>query len=205
MLIYSSDKLQKDLHHELIKKIALGNEEALTEVYHHFAEKVYNTAISYLKNIEEAEEVTQDVFFEVYKSAKHFKFESSLSTWIYKLTVNKSLDTLRKRKAKKRFGIVFSIFSKPNEESNVGPTDFHHPGASLEQQEDSTILFKAIDQLNHNQKTAFILSQIEGLKHKEIANILDVTPKAVESLIGRSKQKLREILEKDFPNRGKSK
>jgi len=177
---------------ELIKAIANGNKQAFITLYKHFSPKVYNTALSYLKNIEEAEEITQDVFIKVNKSATTFKGTASLNTWIYRITVNTSLNYLKK---KNRF-VLFK-----NTVNNSGTIDFEHPGVKLEQTENAAALYKAMDCLPNNQKTAFILSYIEHLPRKEVANIMENSLKAVESLLQRAKKNMRSELKKSYPNR----
>lgn len=164
--------------------------------------RVYNTAISFLQNREDAEDITQDVFIEVYYSLEKFKQQSALSTWIYRITVNKSLDLLRKKNRKKRFGFMSSIFNSETGEINLDKGHFDHPGILLEKKENARILFAAIEVLSENQKTAFILFHIEELSQKEIAVIMDLSPKAVESLIQRAKGVLREKLGNLYKNRG---
>lgn len=64
---------------------------------------VYNVALNYVQNIEDAEEITQDVFLKVHESLASFKKNSTIKTWIYRITINQSLDFLKKKKAKKGF------------------------------------------------------------------------------------------------------
>jgi RNA polymerase sigma-70 factor (ECF subfamily) len=80
--------------------------------------------------------------------------------------------------------------------------DFAHPGVKLENQEDAKLLFKVIDGLSENQKTAFILTQIEDLPQQEVAEIMKITRKAVESLVQRSKANLKKNLANQYPDRG---
>jgi len=82
---------------ELIQSVADGEEQALAVLYDLYAEKIYNIVLSYTKNVEDAEDVTQDVFVKIYKSAVSFRGASSLNTWIYRLAVNTSLNHLKKR------------------------------------------------------------------------------------------------------------
>ena len=188
----------------LISKIESGDHQALKELYGEFKARVYNTSLSYLQNAEEAEEVTQDVFIEVFKSAGKFRRGSSVGTWIYRITVNKSLDSLRHRNRKKRAGFLISIFKKESVELQINAPHFNHPGVELENQEKARILFAVIDKLPENQKTAFILSQVEELPQKEVAMIMKTTEKAVESLLQRAKASLRKNLEIFNPNRRNS-
>ncbi len=155
-----------------------------------------------MQNKEDAEDLTQEVFIEVFHSLEKFKQESSLSTWIYRITVNKSLDFLRKKNRKKRFGFMTSLFHKETSEVNFDKGHFDHPGILLEKKENARILFEAIDLLSENQKTAFILFHVEELSQKEIAAIMNLSPKAIESLIQRAKTTLREKLGDLYKKRG---
>lgn len=157
--------------------------------------RVFNTAISFVQNHEDAEDLTQEVFIEVYRSLSQFKEQSALSTWIYRITVNKSLDHLRKKNRHKRFGFLSSLFYEDSGEVMHDKPHFDHPGILLENKEKARHLFTAMETLPENQKTAFILFNIEDLSQKQIAEIMDTSPKAVESLIGRAKQNLRSKLE----------
>ena len=164
--------------------------------------RVFNTAISFVQNREDAEDITQDVFIEVYHSLEKFKQQSSISTWIYRITVNKALDFLRKKNRKKKYGFISDLFYKDSGEINLDKGHFDHPGILLEKKENARILFGAIELLSENQKTAFILFHVEELSQKEIADIMHISPKAVESLIQRAKATLREKLEYLYKKRG---
>lgn len=181
---------------EIIQAIANGDKKFFSLLYEHFSEKVYNTALSYTKSIEDAEEITQDVFVKIYKNAAKFKGNSSLNTWIYRIAVNTSLNYLKK---KNRFTLLKNIL--PTSQS----VDFNHPGVLLENKENATALFKAMDCLPNSQKTAFILSYIEDLPRQEVANIMETSLKAVESLLQRAKKNMRPELEKLYPYRRKTK
>ena len=155
---------------------------------------VYNTALGIVQNPEDAEDVAQEVFVQLYESIKSFKGESKLSTWLYRITVSKAMDHLRKKKRKKRFAYVQSLFGV-NEELLHDPPDFVHPGVSLDNKEKAKELFKAIDQLPAKQKIAFTLNRIEGLSYQEISEIMKLTVASVESLLHRARKNLRKNLE----------
>lgn len=163
---------------------------------------MFNTAISFVQNTEDAEDLTQEVFIEVHRSLSQFKEQSSVSTWIYRITVNKSLDFLRKKNRQKRFGFLSSLFYEDSGELKHDHAHFDHPGILMENKEKARYLFAAIESLSENQKTAFILFNIEELSQKEIAEIMNTSPKAVESLIQRAKLSLRIKLEDLYKNRG---
>ena len=186
------DSLKNDI--DLIKAIGKGSERELKVLYDSYSEKVYNTALSYVKNIEEAEEITQDVFVSIYKSASGFKGNSKVSTWIYRIAVNTSLNYVSKKKRLNAF--------RDNVETPQS-VDFNHPGVVLENKEKAEALYKATDCLPDSQKTAFILSYIEGLPRQEVADVMETSLKAVESLLQRAKKNMRTELTKMYPNRRK--
>jgi RNA polymerase sigma-70 factor (ECF subfamily) len=155
---------------------------------------VFNVALSYTRNREDAEEITQDVFVEVYQSAATFKGDSSVKTWVYRIAINKSLDFIRYRNRKKRFALLTSLVSKETGEVKYHQPDFNHPGVSLENKEKAQYLFAAIDKLPQNQQTAFILLKLEGMSQREAAETMQINEKALESLFQRAKQNLRKEL-----------
>ena len=135
---------------------------------------------------------------DVFQSIANFKGQSSLSTWIYRLTVNKCLDQIRAKKRHKRVGFLTGLFHSESGEVLHEVSHFDHPGIALEKKEKAGFLFKAIECLPENQKTAFILSQTEEIPQKEIAEIMHCSVKAVESLIQRAKANLRKELGKMY-------
>jgi len=179
---------------KILHQIANGDSKSFEILYKSFSEKVYNIALSYVKNIEDAEEITQNVFVKIHKNASSFKNKSSVSTWIYRIVVNTSLNYIKKKNR-------FTLFDSIAKQSEL--IDFNHPRALLEQKENANTLFKVIDYLPNNQKTAFILSYIECLPRQEVADIMKVSLKSIESLLQRAKQNLRSKLEKIYPNRRK--
>jgi RNA polymerase sigma-70 factor (ECF subfamily) len=152
-----------------------------------YKKMVYNLALQYVQNVEDAEEITQDVFVAIHHSLNTFKQNAEVSTWIYRIAINKSLDFLKAKKRKKRFGFIVSIFEH---QETMQTHAFNHPGVELEQKQAIQLIFLALNKLNDQQKTALILSKIEHKSQKEVAEIMNLTPKAVESLIGRAKNNL---------------
>ena len=159
-------------------------------LYIEYKNLVFNLALQYVQNIEDAEEITQDTFVSVHFSLKSFKADSKLSTWIYRIAINKSLDFLKSKKRKKRFGYLTSIFFDDSSKLKHDVPFFNHPGVQLESKEALQDIFKKINELPERQKTALILNKIEKLKLNEIADIMNLKPKAVESLVQRAKVNL---------------
>ena len=164
------------------------------ELVLNYQDRVLNVIFRFLNNKEDAEDVAQEVFIEVYRSIGHFKEEALLSTWIYRIAVNKSLDVIRKKKRKKRFAYIMNLFSSPDDKKEVQLPAPHNPQSDLEQKERIQILNRTIDSLPENQKVAITLSKYEGFSNKEISEIMDTSVSAVESLIHRAKENLRKKL-----------
>lgn len=186
----------------LIERLKQGDEAAFREIVESSKGLVYNTALGVVQNPEDAEDVSQEVFVQLYESIHSFKGESKLSTWLYRVTISKAMDHLRKKKRKKRFAFVQSIFG-PNDELVHDPPDFVHPGVSLDNKEKAAELFKAISQLPEKQKIAFTLNRIEGLNYQEISSIMELTVASVESLLHRARKNLKKILEAYYLENGR--
>lgn len=181
---------------ELIALLRQKDDNAFRQIVTDWQKLVYNTVLGLLQNEEDAEDVSQEVFIQVYESVQSFKMESKLSTWLYRIAVSKSIDHLRKKKTKKRFAFLFSVDDHQHIKNQV--PDFYHPGVKLEQKEDAAILFKAISFLPKNQKVAFILNKMEGLSYTEIAEVLLISTSAVDSLLHRAKKNLKKYLSHHF-------
>lgn len=176
---------------QLITLLKEGDRTAFKWLVDRWQNMVYNTALGMLQNEQDAEDTAQEVFIQVFESIGSFKGDAKLSTWIYRITVAKSLDAIRKKKRKKRFAFIQSLYNDRDELVN-DPPDFVHPGVKAERREEAKVLFKAIQQLPDNQKTAFVLNKMEMLSYQEVADILQVSTNAVDSLLQRAKKNLRQ-------------
>jgi RNA polymerase sigma-70 factor, ECF subfamily len=159
------------------------------ELYEQYKTLVYNLCLNYLQHQQEAEEATQDIFIKIYLKMPGFQGNSSLKTWTYRIAINHCLDVLRARKRQKRVAFFMSFLEGKNE-SAQDPPDFDHPGVLLEDREDLERLFQKINQLPEKQRTALLLKYIDDLPQREIAAIMQMSEKAVESLLQRAKQGL---------------
>ena len=166
------------------------------------SKKVFNICLNIVQSTEDAEDIVQEIFIEVFHSFNTFDEKSTLATWIYRIAVNKSIDFLRAKKRKKRFAIITLLFHPDKAGRMPDISHFDHPAVILENKERTDILFKAISKLPESQKTAFVLHKIEGFSQKEIAPIMNLSAKAVESLIQRAKENLKKLLENYYHERG---
>ncbi len=176
---------------DLVKGIIQKDENSFKYLVENYKNLVFRTCFAYIKNREDAEDVTQNVFIQVYRNIDKFRGESSLSTWLYRIAVNQSINFLRQIKWKKLVSQIENVFG--NEKMIVIP-DGIDPEKKLVEQQKIEILNRAIDLLPSTQKTAFILHKYDDLPHEQIAEIMGISISAVESLIFRAKANLQKRL-----------
>lgn len=181
----------------LIERLKQGEESAFRDIVESRQGMVYNTVLGLVQNAEDAEDVTQEVFIKVFESIRQFKGESAFSTWLYRIAVTTSLEFLRKKKRKKRFAFVTGLFGDNNQPA-YDPADFVHPGVQLDNRENARVLFQTIKKLPENQRVAFSLHKVDGLSYQEVAQVMETTVAAVESLIHRARQNLKKMLKDHY-------
>jgi len=157
-------------------------------------EKVRNICFRYVNNVDDADDIAQEVFIQVFESLSHFREEAQISTWVYRIAVNKSLDFIRSKNRKKRFAQLTSIFKSGEEEQIIEIPSNETPDKDLDYKERKEVLDFALNKLPENQKTAIVLSKYEGFSNGEIAKIMDLSLSAIEGLIHRAKQNLHKEL-----------
>jgi RNA polymerase sigma-70 factor (ECF subfamily) len=167
----------------LIKEYNKGDEEAFQKLVALHSEKVRNLIFLTLNNTDLVDDIFQDVFINVYKKLPEFRFESKFTTWLYRITVNKCRDYLRKKK-------VRNIF--------VPITDMHNNIRSSGIHEDIDIpalVQNAIARLPEKLKTPLIYRDIDGLSYNEIAEKLNCEVGTIKSRIFRARETLKALLE----------
>jgi RNA polymerase sigma-70 factor (ECF subfamily) len=179
---------------ELITGILNNDKTVIQFLVSKYHKQVIKTAFHLLQNMDDAEDLAQDVCVEIIESARSFKGASSLSTWIYRLTVNKSLNFIRKNKRKQLVQQFETFFRKGDNSSETRVTEPSEYDKTFENNERRQILEKAVNSLPENQKTAFILSKYEELSYREITEIMNLSLPSVESLLQRAKQNLQKKL-----------
>jgi RNA polymerase sigma-70 factor (ECF subfamily) len=178
----------------LVEALKAGDEAAFRELVETRQGLVYNTVLGLVQNAEDAEDVSQEVFIKVFESVRQFKGESAFTTWLYRVAVTTALEFLRKKKRKKRFAFLTSLFGDDQNPLH-DPPDFVHPGVQLDNREKAKTLFQAIQKLPENQRIAFTLHKVEGLSYQEVSDVMATTVAAVESLIHRARQNLKKTLQ----------
>jgi RNA polymerase sigma-70 factor (ECF subfamily) len=179
----------------IIKGLTEKDEKVFRELVRSFQKNVFHTCLGFVHNAEDAEDIAQDVFIEIYRSVEKFRGDSKLSTWVYRISVNKSLNFIRKHKQSKLLLSIEQIFSSPKDSD--GLISFEEPfknEETLENKELVKVLGKAVNSLPENQRIAFTLSKYDDLSYLEIAEVMEISLSAVESLIHRAKINLQKRL-----------
>ncbi len=184
---------------ELVREIAGGSESAFRFLVEKHQDMVVNVCNGFLHCIDDSHDVAQEVFVEVFKSIGRFRNESKVSTWLYRIAVNKSLNFLR---SKKRRGVIKSIEaffgSSDTDKLEIATTDRD----TMESDERAKVLHRAIDSLAQNQRIAFTLNKYEDMSYKQVAEIMNVSVSSVESLLFRAKKNLQKKLVNFYKNYG---
>ena len=180
---------------ELILQLNAKDNLAFRELIQKYQSMVYNACYHLLKQPEDAEDIAQEVFIEVFQSIGQFRYQSKLSTWLYRIAINKSLNHLRKNKWKNMVQSVEHFFSGDDHgnleiEDKTGRDSPEH----IEFVERGKILQDAINSLPENQKIAFTLNKYDELSYQEITEVMNISLSSVESLIHRAKMNLQKKL-----------
>jgi len=185
-------------HEDLLRKLKSGDKSAFNELVILYGNKVLNTCYRFLLDKEDAEDISQEVFIEVFQSIKTFRSDSKLSTWIYRIAVTKSLDEIKKRNRKKRIISLGKMLHLDDIADWIagGPM----PDKPIQEQEKMDEIMKALNTLPDNQRVAFTLSKLEGYTNAEIADMMNNTVEAVESLLSRAKKKVSAELQSILKN-----
>jgi RNA polymerase sigma-70 factor, ECF subfamily len=180
---------------ELIESIVRGNKEAFRQIVEQYQDMVFRTANGFVHNSDDANDIAQEVFISVYQSLKNFKGESTLSTWIYRITINASLLFLKRSLKRNMFQQIDELLhSGKSKDSSFLPKDDSHPENILEDKQRAEILHKAVNSLPENQRIAFTLNKYDDLSYKEISDIMKLSIPAVESLLHRAREGLQKKL-----------
>jgi RNA polymerase sigma-70 factor (ECF subfamily) len=185
---------------EILDKIHLNDHAAFDLLIEKYQGLVYSTCFRLLKTQADSEDLTQEVFMEIFRSIVHLKNVEDMSGWIYRISYCKCISFLRKKNPAKSAShadpgdVIKSLDRRP------GHSNRETPLKTLEKKEASIVLFEKIDQLPEKQKRAILLHKFEGYSHKEICEKMELSQASVESLIYRAKVSLRKSLVSYFEN-----
>ncbi len=180
--------LSKATDFELATVSARGDMAAFEEVYSRHHRRVYSVCLRMLKNTSEAEDLTQDVFIQLFRKIGSFRGDSAFTTWLHRMTVNQVLMHFRKRNVK---------FEKTTEEGET-PVQIVSGTQNPERMRivDKIALENAIEQLPKGYKNVFLLHDVEGFEHEEVARILGCSVGTSKSQLHKARLKLQKLLKK---------
>lgn len=174
---------------EDIEKMVAGDRKAFAGMVVALQDKVYRICLGFVRNPQDAEDLAQEVFLEVFRSLHQFRGNASLGTWVYRIAVNKSLKFL---KGKQRNPVTVN----EKLQADAGNMQLVVPTAEeeMEKREQEERLYSAIERLPDNQRVAFILIKVDELSYREAAQVMGVSEPAVESLLHRARKHLQKSL-----------
>lgn len=176
----------QDISQDILEQAAQGNLAAFEKVYKMYNRFVYNVALRMCRNNETAQDVSQEVFITIYNKLDKFRFESSFKTWIYRITVNTSINTLKKSSKMRDKSVEF------DDQYDYGQSN-HGVDTGIVREEQSDLVDRLLGYLNTEQRACMILRSIEGLRYDEIAESLKIPINTVRSRLKRAREKLLQI------------
>ncbi len=187
---------------KIVKRIQRGQKKYFSEIIKEYKKVVFNHSCSFLRNREEAEDATQEIFVNIYNNIKKFRGDSKLSTWIYRITVN-----VCKNKLKQLQRLRAPILEEAPGDDEEAESDRNirklrekkekEPDEIFFKSNTKNIIYRRIGELTEEQRNVIVLRDIDGLSYEEMAKILKLSVSAVKSKLFRARENLREKLEKD--------
>lgn len=182
---------------EVIEKIKTGEIELFRIIVTRYHQKVYNLCIGFTHQSEDAEDITQEILTKVYIALPTFEGKSQFSTWLYRIALNTIYSTLRQKKKKDQITYSDLLSNTIFEILQVFPKS-DSPDYILNEKQINQQVYQAIDTLPEKQRTAFLLSKYEDLSQREIAETMNISEEAVESLLQRGRRNLQSKLKKFY-------
>ncbi len=170
---------------------------AFAELVERFQHRLVAIMHHLVGHADEAEDLAQEVFLRVYRTRKSYTPKAKFSTWLFTIANNLALNALRDRQRRPATTLEVHdsgpLGARPAEQ--LAPNRDHPPTHQLQQQELAEVIRKALDSLNERQRMAIILNKFEDMNYADIAEVMNLSPKAVKSLLSRARCKLREALQ----------
>jgi RNA polymerase sigma-70 factor (ECF subfamily) len=183
-----------NISEDTITKALKGSVESFEAIYKAYSGFVYNVSFRVVNNIDEAQEVTQEVFLTVHRKLKSFRFKSSFKTWIYRIAVNLAINHAKKKAKEQNRTVGY------NDDDFSKSIDSFDEGIEREQQEKTISIL--LESLNPDQRACVVLRNHEGLSYQEIAESLNININTVRSRLKRAREKLlslrNEIIENEL-------
>lgn len=179
----------------LIKGIQQNDQHAYRTLVENYQKMVVNTCKSIVYNHADAEDLAQDVFLEVFRNASQFRGEAQLSTWLYRIAINRSLNFVRDNRRKRFWQSIEDTFTGGrNNNREISENHNDQPDSGITDKQRKELLHQAIGRIPEKQRIAFTLNKYEDLSYQQIAEIMNLSLSSVESLIHRAKKNLQDQL-----------
>ena len=177
-----------------IDRLCSGDQTAFFDLVGQYKKKVYHLAYDITGDHHEAEDISQEVFMKVYRAMKTFRRDAKMSSWLHQITVNTSIDSLRKKSV--RHAKSSGKLEHVSTDGNLVASGAHNldPVQSTESAQIQNRISQALQKISPKERTVFVMCHYNGLKLKETAEILNVTIGTVKSLLFRAIRKLRKEL-----------
>lgn len=176
---------------DLVKRAQRGDADAFATLFDTHKARIYSLCLRMTNNAAEAEDLTQDAFLQVFRKLATFRGDSALSTWLHRIAVNTVLMHFR-RKTPCRISLDQPIATSDGAKSI--PREFGHRDGRLETSVTRLALARAISELPEGYRVIFILHEVDGYQHREIAKILGCSVGTSKSQLHKAKLRVREIL-----------
>lgn len=174
----------------LVKKVKKGDMNAFEQLVIIYQKFVYGTVLADVKNKEDAEDISQEVFIKAWNSIGSFRADSSFATWLHRIAKNAALDFIRKRSKRKE------IADEPDSALAAIPSNEPSPEEQIISKETVGEIEKIIDTLPEEQRLSLIYRDLMGITYLEIADITGVTVGTVKSRISRARETVKTAIEK---------
>ena len=182
-----------DISRDTIIRASEGDIQVFEDIYRTYSGFVYNVALRVMRNQEAAEEITQDVFMIIYRKLTQFNFQSSFSTWLYRIAVNQSIN-YGKRLTRERNKMVAYNENLETKHSTSAVSE------AIEKEQSDITINTLLDALNPEQRACIVLRNIEGLSYEEIAQTLKININTVRSRLKRAREKLLALRKEVVPH-----
>jgi len=195
--MHSSNRGKKEMQPNeqiLVDRFCGGDHSAFHELVGQYKKKIYFLAYDITGDHHEAEDISQEVFIKMFRSLKNFRRDAKMSSWLYQITVNASIDTLRKKSSNPKSSI--DEFDQLNIQEGIVSSGAHNfdPVISAESSQIQNHISQALQKISPKERTVFVMRHYNDLKLNEIAEILNITIGTVKSLLFRAIKKLRKEL-----------
>ncbi len=175
--------MENNITENTIIEASEGNTDAFESIYKEYSDFVYNVTLRVINNVDEAQEITQEVFITVFRKLKSFKFKSSLKTWVYRIAVNMAIDYARKRTREQDQTVLYEDYNKLSK--TIDPVS-----EEIERAQQEINISTLLEALSPDQRACIVLRSIEGLSYQEISESLNININTVRSRLKRAREKL---------------